>query len=198
MEDTDDNINVTLISDFSEDQQNKLLGETIGCAVLDSGCTSTVCGEVWLRTFVDTIADNEKKLVTERPTSKMFRFGDGQTYKSIKTATIPIHTGTQKALLEIEVVKCNIPLLLSNNSLKKANANLDFGSEQINFMGEEIPIKISKSGHYYIKLSREPTTQTTDIKRIFFTSPINPEELEDSRNKIKKLHKQFAHPHPKR
>lgn len=147
---------------------------------------------------MDTIADNEKKLVTERPTSKMFRFGDGQTYKSIKTATIPIHTGTQKALLDIEVVKCNIPLLLSNNSLKKANANLDFGSEQINFMGEEIPIKISKSGHYYIKLSREPTTQTTDIKRIFFTSPINPEDLEDSRNKIKKLHKQFAHPHPKR
>jgi len=39
MDDTDDNINVTLISDFSEDQQNKLLGETIGCAVLDSGCT---------------------------------------------------------------------------------------------------------------------------------------------------------------
>ena len=189
---------MTLLSDYSENQQKDFLGETLGHAVLDSGCTSTVCGSTWLLTYLETISSNEKVHVVEKPSSKLFRFGDGKTYKSLKSVTIPIYTGSQRSLLTTDVVECDIPLLLSNSSLKKAKAHLDFGSEAINFLGEVIPIKITQSGHYCIQLSREPTHQSPDVKKIMFTSPINPDNPSEAKNNITKLHKQFAHPHPNR
>ena len=170
----------------------------MGCAVLDSGCTSTVCGRIWLSTYIDSLSYNDTSKLSEKTSSKYFRFGDGRTYQSIKTVSIPIYTGSQKSLLTVEVVDCNIPLLLSNNSLKKANANLDFGSEEIRFLGENIPLNVSKSGHYYIKLHREPIFQSRSVMRIMFSSPIHPEKPDESRIAIIKLHKQFAHPHPNR
>ena len=36
------------------------VGETLSCAVLDSGCTRTVCGKVWLNCYLDTLTDDEK------------------------------------------------------------------------------------------------------------------------------------------
>ncbi len=117
--------------------------------------------------------------------------------KSSKAVTIPIYTGTQRSLLTAEVVECHIPLLLSNTSLKRAHANLDFGSETINFLGEIIPIKISSTGHYCIQLCREPSYNSQSVRRIMFTTPIS-SDISQSKKNIIKLHRQFAHPHPER
>ncbi len=35
----------------------KLVGETFNAALLDSGCTRTVCGESWFQCFKDTLTD---------------------------------------------------------------------------------------------------------------------------------------------
>ena len=185
-----------MLSDFSETQHEGLLGETLGCAILDSGCTSTVCGETWLTTYLDTLSNNELNKVTEHSSNKHFRFGDGKIFKSLKSVNLPIHTGSQKSHLLVDVVNCEIPLLLSNSSLKKANANLDFGSNQIMFLGENIPVKTSKSGHFFIRLSRTASFQSQDAQRILFTSPLDVNDLTDTKKKISKLHKQFAHPQP--
>ena len=174
------------------------MGETLGCAVLDSGCTSTVCGRIWFESYLDTLSRNDIKQVTESPSSKQFRFGDGRTFTSQKCANIPIFTGSQKSFLSVDIVECEIPLLLSNNSLKRANASLDFGSEEIMFLGEKVPVSISRSGHYFIRLSRDLSPQSHDTHRILFTSPIDPSNLSESKKIITKLHKQFAHPHSKR
>ena len=58
--------------------QEDLLGVTIGCATLESGCTSTVCGRVWLDTYIDTLSNSESSQVSETPPSKIVRFGDGE------------------------------------------------------------------------------------------------------------------------
>ena len=186
------------MSDYSTEHKENLLGETLGCAVLDSGCTSTVCGKTWLATYLETLSVNDSRLVSETFSSKSFRFGDGETYPSLHTKTIPIYTGNQRSFLDVEVIDCEIPLLLSNSSLKRAHAHLDFGSDEINFLGENIPMKISKSGHYYIQLSREPVYNLPSTQRIMFTTPINSENVEESRKFISKLHRQFAHPHSSR
>ena len=170
----------------------------MGCAVLDSGCTSTVCGRIWFNSYLDTLSTNDIRQVTEHPSSKQFKFGDGRTFTSQKCANIPIFTGSQKSFLSVDIVECEIPLLLSNNSLKRANASLDFGSDEIVFLGEKVPVNISKSGHYFIRLSRDISSLSLDTHRILITSPIDPNNLTESRRIILKLHKQFAHPHPKR
>ena len=38
-----------------------LLGETVGCVVLDSGTTSTVGGFAWFECFIETLSDDLKK-----------------------------------------------------------------------------------------------------------------------------------------
>ena len=50
------------------------LGETLNLAVLESGCTKTVCGEEWLRCYIDTLSEIELK------------FGDGKSVLSERCA----------------------------------------------------------------------------------------------------------------
>ena len=52
-----------------------LVGECFGKALLDSACTKTVCGETWMKVYLDTLDENDMKLV-EISDSK-FTFGDG-------------------------------------------------------------------------------------------------------------------------
>ena len=38
------------------------MAETINCAILDSACTSTVCGNAWLTCYLDSLdCENRKK-----------------------------------------------------------------------------------------------------------------------------------------
>ena len=51
VQDTSD-VKITLFSqEMHECYMAKFVGETLNCAVLDSGCTKNVCGESWLTNF---------------------------------------------------------------------------------------------------------------------------------------------------
>ena len=191
-------MDIVLFSDLHDNNLNHLLGETIGMAILDSGCTRTVCGNQWLDTYLDTLSTIERKSVFSKPSVCSFRFGDGQVYDSNRTVVIPIHFGSQKAQLEVNIVSCNVPLLLSRLSLKRANSKLDFSNDKINILGEQVPIHISNSGHYCISLSRTTNCTTRDTEKIFFTSPVVTGDTTGNKTKVLKLHKQFAHPAPEK
>ena len=53
--------NITL---FTESVQNcyieNFLGETLSNAILDSGCTQTMCGESWLQCYIDTLCESDR------------------------------------------------------------------------------------------------------------------------------------------
>ena len=57
-----EHIEVTLFQppDLKNSEMKNFVGETLCCAVLDSGCTRTVCGKVWLNCYLDTLSDDEK------------------------------------------------------------------------------------------------------------------------------------------
>ena len=40
---------------------NKFVGETLNHAVLDSGCTKTVCGASWLDSYIETLPECDRK-----------------------------------------------------------------------------------------------------------------------------------------
>ena len=50
---------VVRIQLFEESMETR---ETFSMAVLDSGCTKTVCRETWLNWYLETLSDEEKKL----------------------------------------------------------------------------------------------------------------------------------------
>ena len=61
------------------------LGETLGMAVVDSGCSRTVCGHTWFQAYYDTLSVHDRKLIEKRDSDNRFRFGDGETYCSMKS-----------------------------------------------------------------------------------------------------------------
>ena len=58
-------INIVLFGKGIKEHYNRtLLGETIGCGLLDSGCSKSVCGKDWLELYKETLSQEEEKLIT--------------------------------------------------------------------------------------------------------------------------------------
>ena len=82
------------------------LGETLNKAILDSGCINTVCGEEWMKCYLNSLDENDLHLIQEQPSSTKFKFGDGKTYNSQKQISIPAIIGERKITIETHVVQC--------------------------------------------------------------------------------------------
>ena len=170
--------------------RHELLGESFGHAVVDSGCNKTVCGRIWFDEYVSSLPRSETLKIESKLDTRRFRFGDGDIFTSTKLYTIPIMVGSKPVKLDTHIVDADIPLLLSRESLKKAEADIDFQKDVLNLFGEKINLKTSKSGHLMFPL----TDYTAEC---FLTSPIQPDD-DNLKKQITKLHKQFAHPAPNR
>ena len=144
---------VVLLTD-DEISKDSLFGETVGCAIVDSGCSRTVCGELWLNNYLGTLSKQDRFLIYSEPSNSKFRFGDGKVFISTKKLHLPVYIGNLKATLETEVVSCTVPLLLSRESMKKAHSHLDFQSDSLYIFGEKVPLITTQSGHYCLSLTR--------------------------------------------
>ena len=131
---------------------NSLVDDSKGCGILDSGCTKTVCGERWLKDYVENLSDYEKSLVKEESSPASFTFGDGITVKSQKKLTLPCMIGGMKGKVVTDVVECDIPLLLSKKSMKSVGMILNFKEDKVKIGNKIIPLNSTTSGHYALPL----------------------------------------------
>ena len=74
-------------------------------AVLDSACTHTIAGELWLEVFLGTLSDGDKNLVKIRNSNRSFCFGDGVAVKASKVVKFPVTIGGVRAYIEAEILK---------------------------------------------------------------------------------------------
>ena len=132
---------------------DSLMEESYGCALLDSGCSTTVCGSNWLENYCQQLSEHDRQNVIEKPSNSNFTFGDGNCMRSKMQIILPCYINGKRSNIETEVVSCNIPLLLSKKSMKKGKMCLDFGNDTINISGEKTKLTSSKSGHYLMPLS---------------------------------------------
>ena len=109
---------------LSSDNTKGFVGETINTAILDSGCTKTVCGAVWLDCYLNSLSTEDKKLVKTEDSSTKFRFGSGDPVPSIKRVIMPAEISGKKIFIRTEVVECDLPLLLSKEAMKRTNTVL--------------------------------------------------------------------------
>ena len=119
----------------------------MGLAILDSGCSKTVCGSIWIQSYRDTLSVQDRQYLKKNASDGRFRFGDGQIYNSMYSLTIPFYINDQRHFLTTDVVSCDVPLLLSRESMEKANAIIDFQKAELTFLGHCIPVTITDSGH---------------------------------------------------
>ena len=194
--------------DIDNEETRIFVGETLSCAVLDSGCSQTVCGKNWLECFQESLDEEEN--ITEKQSHATFKFGNGGPVKSLKKVSLPVIIGTQAIDLETDVVDTDIPLLLSKNAMKKSSTVIDFNKDTATMFGEEQKLIRTSSGHYAIPLTKKrkiiENSSTEEMQSIIENSPT--EEIRSvlacmnavapSENDIKKLHRQFGHCHESR
>ena len=160
-------------------------------AILDSGCSKTVCGKKWLSVYLDTLSVMDRKSVKRNESSNQFRFGGGQIFPSMGSVYIPIYIGTRRIILCTDTVVCDVPLLLSRETLQKLHTTIDFKDNKVSMLDIDISIVLSDSGHYCLPLAREMKigNKHTDMVLVNFKL----DNIND-RKKIIKLHRQFSHP----
>ena len=120
--------------------------------VLDSGCTKTVCGQEWLKYYIESLCDDDRKKIQEFTSETEFKFGDGKAVASEKSVVIPYNIAGKNLSLKTDVVKSEIPLLLSKESMKAAESKIDFVNDRINMFGKDIHLHFTSRGHYAIPL----------------------------------------------
>ena len=144
-----------------------MLRETLGCGVVDSGCITTVCGDIWYKSYVETLSENDRRRIISKSSDHKFRFGVGKTFHSKKEVILPMYIDDIQILMKTQVIEAKIPLLISRNSLKKANAHLNFEKDTLDILGKQISLKVTTSGHYCIPLRKALSKNGSE--EIFFT-----------------------------
>ena len=143
-------------------------------AVLDSGCTKTVCGEKWLTQW-------------ERE--------DSEKIKATKKAEIPARIVGHCTSIKAEVLSKDIPLLLSKKAMQDANdakVHIDFINDKTKTFGSDLDVICRKSGHYCIPiLSFKHIDHENKIEVLLSTNDMNSKK--EKLNFSKKLHRQFGH-----
>lgn len=155
-EDTEHTVNFSLfaveVKNKSKRIFSKLVEEAKDCAVLDSGCDKSVCGERWLNTFVEELSDHDREGIVERESYATFHFANGATVLSKKRVTLPCWIGGIKGNIKTDVVECNTPLMLSRSSMKKAKMVIDFDSDKVTVYGREVSLRTSSRGLYLLPI----------------------------------------------
>ena len=136
-----------------EGELKTLMDECRGYAVLDCGCPHTVCGEKWIKDYIDNLSESDRKDIEITKSNQSFTFGDGRGIRSKRKMKIPVWMGGIQGTLTTDVVEAEIPLLLSINVMERAKMVLDFAREEIKVHGKYIRVKKMRSGHYAMPLS---------------------------------------------
>ena len=114
---------------------------------------------------------------------------------SQQTATIPAIIGLHKIFIKTDIINADIPLLLSKAAMKRAQIQLNFKSDTITFMGEEIPLQTTTNGLYCLPI----TAPKQLINQISSTENndhiiLNVTDSKTNKEIAIKLHRCFAHP----
>ena len=192
---------ITLFTDLDSDQLCHLVGEALGQAVVNTGCPHTVSGEMWLESHINTLSSKDRSSIRTRDSRYKFRFRDGTEYQSLYHAIIPIYIDNCRYELGVDIVGCEIPLLLSRDTLRRAKAKLDVEATTIYFMGVTVPLNISSTGYMCLPIKRSLDISNDEtrkvLSRVLLSRPMCGVDT-DVRAKARKLHLQFCHPNSDR
>lgn len=168
--------------------------EARNCAVLDSACSSTVCGSAWINTYIDSLNDLDKNRVKKTEGRKMFKFGGGTRLKSEGEFAIPARIAGKDVTIITDVVDSDIPLLLSRTAMKTAGVKLNLEDDTAEILGKTMNLNVTSSGHYCIPIDKAEMIPVEEVCSVRIDD-VDPKKRYST---LLKLHRQFAHPPKKR
>ena len=141
----------TQYTNFITKRLDPSIREALDLIHLDTACVKTCCGEEWANLNLERMSDEVRKLVRFLPSTSVIRFGEGEPQHSKGTLILPISIQGQNLFLHTEVVKTNIPCLLSNDAMESVGMVINLANQSVTFRGETVPIVKVKSGHSCIR-----------------------------------------------
>ena len=146
----------------TDDTQWRAYVNTNDCkyAILDSACSSTVCGNKWLTTYMNSLDSIERGKLCKVKSCKVFTFGNNLKFKSEGEYRIPATIAGRRVIIKTDVVAFEVPLLLSRSAMKRAQMKLNFEDDKVNIFGQDVDLETTASGHCCIKLERENRNQS--------------------------------------
>ena len=107
----------------------------------------------------------------------------------------PVIMGSQKFFIEADVLKSELPLLLSRQSMKRAEMIMDFSDDMVNVEGKDIiKFTCTTSGHYCLPLTRLlPHDSSSYCRIVLHTVNLKTMTADEKTKKAAKLHCQFSH-----
>ena len=110
---------------YSEEKKKELnIGALKGAMnriILDTGCIRTVTGKAWMNNLIASMDSEARKRIKIDRSSHGFKFGVGDTQRSLGKYTIPIKLGSSNFMLTTDVIETDIPCLLSKAAMVKSN-----------------------------------------------------------------------------
>ena len=171
------------------EDMNKFTAEALNKAALDTACTASIAGEKWLQIYLDALPTKMKEKVTgPLPSQKYFLFGNQGKLKSTAKYIIPTKLGGDENEIELDIIKSDIPLLLSKGEMKKLGIMLDMKNDKALINGKPLLLTTTSAGHYVVDLlNNEEEIETVCIAEL---------DEDDTKNQMKaltKIHRQFGH-----
>jgi len=142
--------------------------------------------------YLDSLDPSVREKVIEMQSETKFKFGYGAVLQSKNIIKFPCVIAGTKCEIQTDVVSCDIPLVLSKDSMKKAKVKLDLENDYASIFGTDVQLQSTSSGHYCVPI-KQINVSVDDTRSALVAS----KETEIS-DVIQKLHKQFAHPSAKR
>ena len=102
--------------------------------------------------YTENLNEEKKIICCETENKSLYRFGDGEESMSIKIVNVPIAIGSKRMLLEVGVVKNNIPLLISKGTLSKMGM-IDLTRHKAEKNAEVMKLLCISSDHFYVSLT---------------------------------------------
>jgi hypothetical protein len=177
---------IVLLTNFDKGNIRQFSEESRKCVVLDSACSSTVCGEDWLDDYLCSLEPTDREKVKKTPSAKVYKFGGGERLRSQGTFSIPAVLAGKQIMLTTDVVQSDIPLLLSKAAMKKAGVKLDLENDTAIIFGVDMILNETTSGHYCVPIDRDMSVCAVELD-----GKLEPQERYKT---LLKLHRQFAHP----
>ena len=156
-----------------DDRYSCFIYETVNKALLDTGASSTVCGQNWLKVYEDSLSLEETELITTESCETAFRFGDGDMIAT-ELVTIPVKMFGKRIFLKTHVIDSEIPLLLSRHTMNELGFVIDMKQKRVFALGGVEPILDTQSGHLVVSIigiQRAHTKAKTRVSDAYLEKP---------------------------
>ena len=133
---------------YLEDNQ----GFSVTAQLINSGCSRTICRSDWFKVYTDSLSEQRKSKIIVCSSNSLFEFGHSFLIKALKRVQLPIIIADVKVMLTTDITDRYVPLLLSKAPMKKADTQINFKQDRVTMFGNDVPLQINSSGHYYITI----------------------------------------------